>query len=227
VSEEALLRVVNATVRVPDGRTRRTLLQDVSFELGAGQIALVRGPSGSGKTTFLSLCALLVSPASGEVWILGEPTSRFRDSARAQARRSSIGVVFQEFELTPELSVTDNVLLPAVPLGVSALHRERASALLAQLGLTELSAQRASVLSGGERQRVALARALLLSPKVLLLDEPSSQLDAARTEEVARSLSELASQGLSLVLCTHDPRLIDALPSASQYVLTEGKLTAA
>jgi putative ABC transport system ATP-binding protein len=220
-----VLQIEQATVRVRDGRARRVLLSSLSLTVGVGEVALIQGPSGAGKTTLLALAGLLISPTEGEVRIQGEPTSRFRDAARARARRATIGMVFQDYELLPERTALENVLLPAVPLGPQTSHRARAEKLLAEVGLSELAHTDAVSLSGGERQRVALARALLFEPKLLLLDEPTAHLDEARSIQLCERLQGLASAGCAIVLSTHDARLRDAFAKHAQYTLNAGVLS--
>jgi putative ABC transport system ATP-binding protein len=223
--EAKTLQITEASVRIADGRQRRTLLDAVSLSLDAGEIALVRGPSGSGKTTLLGLAALMLAPSSGEVWLHGAPTSRYRDAAKAKARRESIGLVFQEFELLPGLTALENVLLPAAPLGPTPAHQARALSLLEQFGIAALARNKTQSLSGGERQRLALARALLMSPTLLLLDEPTAHLDAARVSILTAQLRELASTGIAILACTHDARLAEGVGAATLYELAEGKLS--
>jgi putative ABC transport system ATP-binding protein len=223
--EAKTLQITEASVRIADGRQRRTLLDAVSLSVNAGEIALVRGPSGSGKTTLLGLAALMLAPSSGEVWLQGAPTSRYREAAKAKARRESIGLVFQEFELLPGLTALENVLLPATPLGPTAAHRARALTLLEQFGMAAFADETTQKLSGGERQRVALARALLMSPSLLLLDEPTAHLDAARVSLLVSQLRELARTGIAILACTHDARLAEGVGAATLYELAEGKLS--
>lgn len=196
--------------RVRDGRDRRTVIDDVSFDLARGELAVLRGPSGSGKTTLLALVGAMLSPTSGEVLLDGEPTSRLRDAHRAQARRRKVGFVFQDLQLVHGMSARENVLLPRVPDGVTRADEARAEALLAKLGVAAVAHARAGALSGGERQRVALARALLCDPPLLLLDEPTAHLDDAHVRAIAEELAALASDPIhprALLVATHDARI--------------------
>jgi ABC-type lipoprotein export system ATPase subunit len=220
-----VLRLESVTKRVVDGRGRRTVLREVSFELSAASTTILRGASGSGKTTLLAIAGALLTPTSGEVFIDGEATSRLRDRFRAELRREKVGFVFQELALIAELSAIENILLPAVPLGVSAAHRARALALIERFGLSELADQKARSLSGGERQRVALARALLHKPKLLLLDEPSAHLDDARTDELTKMLAEFTREGAALLIATHDPRMYHAGDLARLLSIHDGAVS--
>src|SRR6476469_7553976 len=127
--------VRNVVKRIWDGRERRTVIEDVSFDLARRELVVVRGPSGSGKTTLLALVGAMLSPTSGEVRLDGEPTSRLRDAFRARVRRRKVGFVFQDVQLVDDLSAADNVLLPAVPDGVSNEARARAASLLERFGV--------------------------------------------------------------------------------------------
>lgn len=205
MSPEPAVRAVHVSKRVRDGDRRVTVLEDVSLELAAGEIVAVSGPSGAGKTTLLAVLGGMLLPTEGEVFLAGEPVSRLRDAHRALVRRRTVGFVFQDLALVPELSVLANVTLSAVPDGVSV--DEEARSLLSRFGIADRAASRASVLSGGEQQRVALARALVRAPRVLFLDEPTAHLDDARTDELLDHLGALAKDGLAICAASHDPRL--------------------
>ena len=206
----AFLQVKEVVKKVIDGAGRRTIVDGVSCDLALGQIAIIRGASGSGKTTLLALVGAMLRPTTGEVLLEGEPTSRLRDAHRAEVRRSTVGFVFQDLQLIEDLSVTDNVLLPFVPVGVRAEHRARAASLLERFGIGELAHARAGQLSGGERQRVAIARALLGDPKLLLLDEPTAHLDDARAAQLLEQIAAIAADGRAVVTATHDARVTGA-----------------
>ncbi len=223
--ENAVLSLRDVVKRIADGRERRAVLDGVSMDLSTGTFAVVRGPSGSGKTTLLAVAGAMLTPTSGEVYIDGEPTSRFRDAFRSDLRRRKVGFVFQELELLGDLSALENTLLPAVPLGVSDAHRKSASELLERLGVGGVAHMPARALSGGERQRVALARALLLGPKLLLLDEPTAHLDDERASELVRDLGRLASAGTTLLVSTHDARVHASSAVTEVHELAHGRLT--
>jgi putative ABC transport system ATP-binding protein len=218
-------RVVNVVKRVRDGRERRTVLDDVSFDLARGELVVVRGPSGSGKTTLLAIVGAMLSPTSGEVHLDGEPTSRLREAHRAEIRRRKVGFVFQDLQLVDGLTARQNVLLPRVPDGVRPEDERRADALLARFELSAVASSRARTLSGGERQRVALARALLLEPPLLVLDEPTAHLDDERARAIAADLASLAKDGRALLVATHDPRLVKESSGVTRVLdLAAGKL---
>ena len=201
------VRVERIVKRVRDGVARRTILDDVSFEVRRGELVIVRGPSGSGKTTLLAIVGAMLSPTSGEVHLDGEPTSRLREAHRAEIRRKKVGFVFQDLQLIDGLSALRNVLLPCVPDGVTSADETRARALLERRGLGPLVSSKAKALSGGERQRVALCRALIGDAILLVLDEPTAHLDDANASAIADELAALARDGRAILVATHDARL--------------------
>ena len=209
--------------RVRDGSTRRTVIDGVSFEIAPGEVVIVRGPSGSGKTTLLALVGAMLSPTSGEVHLDGEPTSRLRDTHRAEVRRRKVGFVFQDLQLLDGLTALENVLLPCVPDGVTAEDEERARRLLEARGLGTVAGSKAKGLSGGEKQRVALCRALLRDPKLLVLDEPTAHLDDAHAHAIVGDLAALAKEGRAVLVATHDARITSGV-EARVLDLVDGKL---
>ena len=218
-SDVLAVRVQNVVKRVRDGATRRTVLDDVSFDVKRGELVIVRGPSGSGKTTLLAIVGAMLSPTSGEVHLDGEPTSRLREAHRAEIRRRKVGFVFQDLQLLDGLTALRNVLLPRVPDGET-----RARALLEQRGLGKLADSKAKGLSGGERQRVALCRALLTDPRLLILDEPTAHLDDANAVAIAEELAALAREGRALLVATHDARIAKSAGVSRVLDLAGGKV---
>ena len=203
---DALVQINDVTKRY-DG-SGRPAVDGVTLEIAAGEAVAVMGPSGSGKSTLLNLIAGLDRPSSGTITVAGERIDRLSETAMARCRRRQIGIVFQFFNLLEDLTVADNVLLPAQLAGVS---RSRAGArvreLLAALRLERHRDAYPGRLSGGERQRVAIARALVNRPAVLLADEPTGALDTATGEEIGLLLLELNRSGQTLVMVTHNPEL--------------------
>jgi putative ABC transport system ATP-binding protein len=221
-----ILRLNEVVKRVVDGRARRTIVDNVSFGVETGQVVVLRGPSGSGKTTLLALIGVMMVPTSGEVLIGGEPTSRLRDTHRAEVRRHKVGFVFQDAQLIGAMSSHENVLLPRLPDGLRPGDERRATELLERFGIgpTVRNAP-ARGLSGGEQQRVALARALINDARLLLLDEPTAHLDDARVREVAKLIDELAHDGRAVVVATHDPRLSSAVTSPAILDMVDGRIS--
>jgi putative ABC transport system ATP-binding protein len=197
----------------------------VSLRVAAGEAVAVMGPSGSGKSTLLNLIAGLDRPTGGTVTVAGERVDALTETAVARFRRRQIGMIFQFFNLLDDLTVADNVLLPAQLAGMRrAAARARARELLATLGIDQHRDDYPARLSGGERQRVAIARALVNRPALLLADEPTGALDTAAGQEIGRLLLDLNRSGQTLVLVTHNPDL--AARYAGRTVrLADGRIT--
>ncbi|MGW7572161.1 ABC transporter ATP-binding protein [Streptomyces tendae] len=186
-------------------------VRGVDLTVRRGEFLAVTGPSGAGKSTLLHLLGGLQRPDSGSLWLAGECTDTYSEAHWAVQRRTRIGIVFQFFNLVSDLSVADNVELPALLAGIPPKQaRPRREALLAELGLTGKERSMPGELSGGEQQRVALARALVNQPDLLLADEPAGSLDSRGTREVMRLLSRFHARGQTIVLVTHDARLASA-----------------
>ncbi|GBF05272.1 ABC transporter [Deinococcus aerius] len=184
------------------------VLHGVSLEVGAGEVVAVTGPSGSGKSTLLHLLGGLDTPQQGEVWWAGERVDLLGTQARARRRAGRVGLVFQHHYLLEDLTVEQNILVPALLTGRD--ETERARGLLARVGLAGRGRELPRVLSGGERQRVAVARALITRPAVVLADEPTGSLDRANAEVVAGLLLDLArEERAGVLLVTHEERLAE------------------
>ncbi|WCH92663.1 ABC transporter ATP-binding protein [Streptomyces moderatus] len=199
-------------------------LAGVSLSVRAGEALAVLGPSGSGKSTLLNLIAGLDRPSGGSVTVDGQRVDRLGEAASAKYRRARIGMVFQFFNLLEDLTVADNVLLPAQLAGTPrAEARRRAADLLAQLGIDRHADAHPGRLSGGERQRVAVARALMNRPALLLADEPTGALDTASGEDVRQLLAALNADGQTIVLVTHDLGLAESCASRT-IELVDGRI---
>ncbi|MDR6974797.1 putative ABC transport system ATP-binding protein [Streptomyces sp. 3330] len=180
-------------------------LADVTLSVAAGEALAVLGPSGSGKSTLLNLIAGLDRPSAGSVTVDGRRVDELSEAGSARYRRTTVGMVFQFFNLLDDLTVTDNVLLPAQLAGMPrAQARARARGLLTDLRIDRHADAYPGRLSGGERQRVAVARALMNRPALLLADEPTGALDTASGADVRELLAELNASGQTIVLVTHD-----------------------
>jgi len=199
-------------------------LADISMGVADGEVAAIMGPSGSGKSTLLNLIAGLDKPTSGTVTVAGQRIDALGESALARFRARHVGIIFQFFNLLDDLTVQDNVLLPAQLAGASRRRaRARAGELLARLGIDGQRDQYPARLSGGQRQRVAIARALVNTPELLLADEPTGALDSATGQEIGRLLTELNAAGQTLVLVTHDPALATRY-AARTIQIVDGRL---
>ncbi|MGW4866383.1 ABC transporter ATP-binding protein [Streptomyces chartreusis] len=199
-------------------------LAGVSLSVRAGEALAVLGPSGSGKSTLLNLIAGLDRPSGGSVTVDGQRVDRLGEAASAKYRRARIGMVFQFFNLLEDLTVADNVLLPAQLAGTPrAEARRRAADLLAHLGIDRHADAHPGRLSGGERQRVAVARALMNRPALLLADEPTGALDTASGEDVRQLLTALNADGQTIVLVTHDLGLAESCATRT-IELVDGRI---
>lgn len=191
---------------VSHGFGELTVLRGVSLAVGAGEVVALVGPSGSGKSTLLHLLGGLDVPRGGEVWWAGERADTLGTQARSVRRAGRVGLIFQHHYLLEDLSVLQNVQVPAM-LGAQP-DAGRAQALLERVGLGQRAQDLPGVLSGGERQRVAVARALATRPAVVLADEPTGSLDRANAERVSELMLALArEEGAGVLLVTHDERL--------------------
>lgn len=185
------------------------VLREASLTLAPGELVALVAPSGAGKSTLLHIAGLLDTPDAGEVAIGGAVLSGASDRRRTEARRREVGFVYQFHHLLPEFTALENIVLPQLANGVNGSEAEaRATALLAEVGLTERAAHRPAALSGGEQQRVALARALANRPSVLLADEPTGNLDPGTSDAVFAVLMRLArDEGLAALIATHNLEL--------------------
>ena len=186
-------------------------LRGVSLRLERGDVTVFKGPSGSGKTTLLTLVGCLARPTAGRIALDGRLLSNLPERFLTEVRRHTFGFVFQQFNLIRGLTVLENVMLPAYPLGRP--HRALVNAahvLLDRFGLAAKATSKVEWLSGGEAQRTALARALINDPAVLIAYEPTANLDSALSQEVLALLGELAAQGRTVFISSHDPLVFEA-----------------
>jgi lipoprotein-releasing system ATP-binding protein len=200
------------------------VLHDINFTIDPGELVSVVGSSGSGKTTLLNLLAGLDTPSTGEVFMAGQAISTLNDRRRAQLRNQHMGFVFQFHHLLPEFSALENIVLPQVIGGLSQTDTEpRALQLLDRVGLKDRARHRPAELSGGERQRVAIARALINNPPVVLMDEPTGNLDDSTSEQVHDLIMELnRDMDASFIVVTHNQDWARQMPK--QYLLKRGRL---
>jgi len=203
----------------PTPRGPLTVLSDVSFSLASGDAAAVMGPSGSGKSSLLYIVGALEPPSSGTVTVDGCNPFALGAEAVAAFRNRSIGFVFQDHCLLPQLTVLENVLIPALVGGRDGHASPRARQLVDRVGLSDRIDHRPGELSGGERQRAAIARALVRNPKLVLCDEPTGNLDRAAADNVASLLIELAAvEHATLVIVTHSTTLAARCPIRFEIV---------
>ena len=183
-------------------------LRDFNLEVKEGEFVAVTGPSGSGKTTFLTIAGLLEAFTGGTYQLDGVDVSQLGDDARSRIRNQKIGFIFQAFNLIPDLNVFDNVDVPLRYRGMKAVERKkRVRDALERVGLASREKHHPAELSGGQQQRVAIARALAGSPRLLLADEPTGNLDSQMARSVMELLEDLHRDGATIVMVTHDPQL--------------------
>ena len=207
----AMLEVRNLVREYPMGDERVAALRGVTFDVDDGDYAAIVGPSGCGKSTLLNLLGVIDRPTSGTVAIGGERVDQLSDGRATEFRLRRIGFVFQRFYLMQALSARENIELPLAEAGLGKqARRERARALLDYVGLGAREGHRPSQLSGGEQQRVAIARALANSPKIVLADEPTGELDARTGAEMIALFERLNADGTTIVVVTHDEELARA-----------------
>jgi putative ABC transport system ATP-binding protein len=188
-------------------------LRDFSISVGEGEFVAVTGPSGSGKTTFLNIAGLLEEFTGGEYWLDNVDVRGMDDNDRSRLRNEKLGFIFQSFNLIPDLNLFDNVDVPLRYRGFNAAERrERIEDALAKVGLASRMKHYPAELSGGQQQRVAIARALAGSPKVLLADEPTGNLDTQMARSVMELLEQINARGTTILMVTHDPELATRTP---------------
>lgn len=207
MSNEVLLKLDHITKTYADGGETHTVLDDVSLRVNRGELVAIVGPSGSGKTTLLTIAGMLLTPDAGTVTIAGEEMTGAKKSHMTAIRRDHVGFVFQSHQLLPYLKSRDQLLLMQ-----SRENRGRISAddLLSDLGVQSCSGKYPSRMSGGEKQRVAIARAFINDPDIILADEPTASLDAARGRQVVEMIQkEVKKRRKAAVMVTHDERVLD------------------
>ena len=207
------------------GRGTVHALQGVDLEIADGEWMAIQGPTGHGKSTLLQILGGLDRATSGSVLLDGTDLTRLGEGSMTKVRASTIGFIFQTFNLIPTLSAQENVETALVPLGVSAQSRKtRAAEALASVGLADRARHLPAELSGGQQQRTAIARALVKEPKVLLADEPTGNLDEDTRDEIIALLEKLwQDKGLSMVMVTHDTSV--ARRAQRLGTMRNGKLT--
>ncbi len=215
-----MIELKNITKTVRSGTEDLTILDDVSIEIPDGQFVAITGASGSGKSTLLGLIAGLDAPSSGKIMIDEDEITSLGEDALASIRSKKIGFVFQSFHLIPSLTALENILIPMEILGLNHAA-DRGEKLLNAVDLTNRGHHYPSELSGGEQQRIAIARAFANSPKILLADEPTGNLDTKNGQHIFDLMKDLHRQNnVTLVLVTHDAGL--AAQAQRQIVLTDG-----
>jgi lipoprotein-releasing system ATP-binding protein len=224
MSDPCLYEIRDLWKTYSNGAKEVEVLRGVNFAVRSGETVAITGPSGVGKSTFLHILGLLDKPVTGTVLLDGVDILQLADSDRAHIRNKRIGFIFQFFQLLPEFSALENVLMPGLIAGQSRKAlKQRALQLLEDVGLADRASHRPGELSGGEQQRVAIARALVMDPEVLLADEPTGNLDPDTGEEIEVLLKELNRVfKTTLIVVTHKESLSRAMDR--RVGLVSGKL---
>ena len=203
-----MLRMTNLSKVYRTHMIETHALRGFEIEVKQGEFVTVTGPSGSGKTSFLNIAGLLEEFSGGEYWLDGVDVRGLDDAKRSRLRNEKLGFIFQGFNLIPDLNLFDNVDVPLRYRGFNAKERkERIEDALSKVGLASRMKHYPAELSGGQQQRVAIARALAGSPKLLLADEPTGNLDTQMARGVMELLEEINAQGTTILMVTHDPEL--------------------
>jgi ABC-type lipoprotein export system ATPase subunit len=220
--EQLLLVELSKTYIV--GEQPLQVLRNINLSIEAGDYISIMGPSGSGKSTLLNMIGLLDRPDLGELFFSGIDTVNLSEEIHTEIRRDAIGFIFQNFQLIPRLTALENAELPLVLAGVSKAKRlERVTKLFEELGIQERMHHLPKQLSGGQLQRVAIARAMVMSPKILLADEPTGNLDQKSGGEVIDVLEALNQKGITLIVVTHDKHL--GQRAHRQLAMVDGVIT--
>ena len=218
------LELKNVCRSFKQGSQTLEVLKGVNLDIEKGEVVALIGPSGSGKSTMLQIAGLLEKPSKGEIYLDGQKCSKLGDAMRTALRRDYLGFVYQYHNLLPDFDAAENVMLPQLIAGAKPkIAREKAEWLLSRLGLAKRFRHRPAELSGGEQQRVAIVRALANTPKLLLADEPTGNLDPRTSESVfAELLSIVKETGLSALIATHNHDLANQMDRKVE--LEDGKL---
>ena len=200
-----------------------TALNGVSFEIKEGEFVAIMGPSGCGKSTLLNILGLLDNPSGGSYELMGQEVAKLKERDRTRFRKGNIGFVFQSFNLIDELNVFENVELPLKYLNIEAGERKRrVTEILKRMNISHRAQHFPQQLSGGQQQRVAIARAVVSNPKLVLADEPTGNLDSRNGKEVMDLLTELNSEGTTIVMVTHSQK--DASVAQRTINLFDGQI---
>lgn len=219
-----LISLKNICKSYQNGDQELAVLKDISLEVQKGEFVAIMGPSGSGKSTLMNTIGLLDTPTSGEYDLDGQSVAGLGEKELAKVRNQQIGFVFQQFFLLSKLNALQNVELPLIYAGVSALKRRKlAEEFLAKVELTDRSHHLPSELSGGQKQRVAIARALVNAPSIILADEPTGALDTKTGEQIMQLLLELNREGKTIIMVTHEPEI--AAYAQRQIVIRDGVIS--
>ena len=221
---EELIRAVDLEKEYPSAGAAVPVLKGINFSICTGEFVAIMGHSGSGKSTLMNVLGCLDTPTRGHYYLTGQDTAKMSSDRLAELRNRVIGFVFQGFNLLPRVNIRENVALPLLYADASRTERrERATAMLGQVGLESYGDRLPSQLSGGQQQRVAIARALVTNPKLILADEPTGNLDSQTSEEIMALFRDLNTErGITVVIVTHEPDI--ALSSQRLVRIKDGRI---
>ena len=218
-----MIKVENLSKLFRTEEVETIALNGVSFEVKDGEFVAIMGPSGCGKSTLLNILGLLDNPTGGKYWLDGKAVDSLKEKDRTDVRKGQIGFVFQSFNLIDELNVEENIELPLTYLNIPAKERkQRVQEIMKRMAISHRAKHFPHQLSGGQQQRVAIARAVVFSPKIILADEPTGNLDSKNGIEVMKLLTELNREGTTIVMVTHSDR--DASMAQRVIKLFDGKV---
>ena len=218
-----MIKVENLSKSFRTEEVETIALNGVSFEVKDGEFVAIMGPSGCGKSTLLNILGLLDNPTGGKYWLDGKAVDSLKEKDRTDVRKGQIGFVFQSFNLIDELNVEENIELPLTYLNIPAKERkQRVQEIMKRMAISHRAKHFPHQLSGGQQQRVAIARAVVFSPKIILADEPTGNLDSKNGIEVMKLLTELNQEGTTIVMVTHSDR--DASMAQRVIKLFDGKI---
>ena len=217
-----MIKVENLTKKFTRNGRDFDAVRNVSLEVKKGEFAAIIGHSGSGKTTLFNMVAGLIAPLSGKIYIDGSEITAMAENEKAVFRNQNMGYVLQGQSLLNNFTILDNICMPAYLSSNSKEFRERALELLKQIGLEEFSKEYPSNLSGGEIRRVSIVRAMLNQPKVILADEPTSNLDPENSHKVMQMLKDISAQGTTVILSTHELEYLSYVDTV--FKMNQGKL---
>lgn len=218
-----MIKVTNLSKVFRTEEIETTALNEVSFEIKEGEFVAIMGPSGCGKSTLLNILGLLDNPTEGSYKLLGQEVAGLKERDRTKFRKGNLGFVFQSFNLIDELNVFENVELPLKYLSIGTAERkQRVTEILKRMNISHRSHHFPQQLSGGQQQRVAIARAVVSNPKLVLADEPTGNLDSKNGKEVMDLLTELNSEGTTIVMVTHSQK--DASVAQRVINLFDGRI---
>ena len=211
MKKDPIIKLENVWKIYQLGKVELVALKEINLEVAPGDFVTIMGPSGSGKSTLLNMVGCLDSPSQGRVILKGKDISLLSEDQLSQLRGKTIGFIFQEFNLLPNLNTLENVMLPMIFQGIPPEERKkRAQNILTSVGLKERILHQPAELSGGERQRVAIARAFANEPELVIADEPTGNLDSTTGKKIMEILTDFhKKEGKTIVVVTHDPHIAD------------------